>query len=265
MSKVIKTAVVNTKGGSTKSTTAVNLAAAGALAGKRVLLVDFDRQGTSTSMSRIWYRDDINAEEHSSWQIFKGKSPSDLAVTTEFGYDIIPSSGNLIHAEDLIRDTTFGDGLLAKAFAADRNIDHKYDLIICDTEGAASRLVRATLIMCGEYVIPNYPSEGSVEQLDTVVSIVNGINENLFPGIPHIELRAHFFGRAKKNEIIFQLQDEAVTSFFGDLHLSDYSIPETTKFEQAAYNREPILMFEKDGKAATAYSRLFQRLFSELF
>ncbi len=265
MSKAIRTAIVNTKGGSTKSTSTVNIAAAAAEAGKRVLLVDFDRQGTSTSMSRVWHREDINVEEHSSWQIFQGKRPSDLAITTEFGYDIIPASGNLLHAEDLIRDTTFGDGLLAKAFGLDHALNDNYDLIICDTEGAASRLVRAVLIMCGEYVIPNYPSEGSVEQLDVVTSVVQGINDNLPFGLEPIRLRAHFFGRSKPNERIFQIQNDAVKEFFGDFHLSGFEIPETTKFEQAAYGRCPILEFEPTGKAADAYRNLVKRLFPELF
>lgn len=268
----VTVAIANTKGGSTKSTSAVNLAAAGVKKGLRVLLIDFDQQGTASSMSGIYTRCDINLEEHSAALIpgvsDRASKPvtvpaSKLALKTAAGYWIVPATAQLYNTEDLIKETTFGDGLVARELSRDKGLKEDFDLVICDTQGAATRLQKAVLIACGNYIIPNLPTQGSVEQLGLILGTVDSINENLFPGISPIELRGHFFSSFVEREIVCRLQDTAMIEKLGTLHLSDCNIPRTTLFEQAAILKQPILDYAADSPAASAYLKLFDNLFPE--
>ena len=95
MGKII--AIVNQKGGVGKTTTAVNLTAGIGMLGKKVLIVDIDPQGNTTSGFGINKRETV----FSSYNLITGDKPAEMVIKkTEFkGVDIIPSAMDLAGAE----------------------------------------------------------------------------------------------------------------------------------------------------------------------
>lgn len=269
----IKVTVANTKGGVGKTTNTVNLAAMGAKLGKRVLMADFDLQGTATSAAGIRELEGVNIEDHSSWRMILDKAkPSSLAIPSKYGFDVIPGSGRLYEAEQHIINTPHGDGILSKMFALDPEVEDKYDLIICDTQGAASRLQRSVLSMTSKYIIPDMPTEDSREQLPLLLKVVEQLNDDLPLFHTQVELLGHFYCAYMRNEKMSAIMDQMSESMFGEKHLKDHFIPHTTVFRQASFSAVPFVCYEegirdsKPAKAALqAYENLFKALFSELF
>lgn len=272
MKKAIKVAFVNTKGGTTKTTSVVNIAAAAAGAGVRTLLIDFDIQGEATRLSGIDSRVDIDTEEHSSWLFLDdrargARSLADLPIETKFGFDLIPSSGLLANADNALANSQFGDGELLEVLNDCPELTAEYDLILCDTQGAPTRLVKAVLIMCGEFIIPSVPKKGAVSQLEKVVALVAGIKKI------DVDLRAHFWGCARTNTNIFKEHEIGAKQMFGDFHFSDYTIPDLTVMEEAAELDSPLLGIDVTGmvyrnkqnlqKLSQMYEDLFFAIFPE--
>src|SRR5690606_38958032 len=99
MSRII--AVVNQKGGVGKTTTAVNLSAALAEIGRRVLLIDLDPQGNATMASGV----DKREAQPSGCEVLLGEVPPREAIRiTQGKYDLLPSNTDLIAAELQLMD-----------------------------------------------------------------------------------------------------------------------------------------------------------------
>ena len=146
MARII--AIANQKGGVGKTTTAVNLAAALAQSGSRVLLVDLDAQGNATMGSGVDKRE-LSA---STCDVLLEEQHADAAiVTTPEGFDLLPGNTDLTAAEIELMDEEGREQRLKRALDPLRT---KYDFIIVDCPPALSLLTLNALTAADSVLVP---------------------------------------------------------------------------------------------------------------
>ncbi len=183
--------VINQKGGVGKTTTSVNLGAAIAEKGKKVLLVDVDPQGNLTTHLGLTPQEDPEnpqdgppAPEFTVYDVLKGsKSIHEVTVKRSANLDIVPSS-LFLSAADLELGGVVGRELILK-----RSIDKvrgQYDVIVIDCPPALGLLSLNALAASDEVIIPvqsEYLALYGVRQLlDTIDQVRSIYNPNLKVG-----------------------------------------------------------------------------------
>jgi chromosome partitioning protein len=177
-------AVVNFKGGSTKTTTAFNLAQGLTLRGRRVLICDLDPQGSSTTLTGLLPAAEVMEEETAAPLFIPplSEAPRDLRYAVQKTYwdglDLIPAAPALFSAEIFLPihsrdpDIAWWD-MLNKAIAPLRE---EYDVIIFDTAPALSYLAVNAVIAADGLLMPVPP-----ETLDFASSVAfwNLLSETL--------------------------------------------------------------------------------------
>ena len=170
-------AVINAKGGTAKTTTAVSLAAALAAKKKRVLLVDLDSQA-SASLSLGVSRADLSSGTAAA--ILDGRPLADAVRRTDVdGLDLVAGSPELADAD--LRLATVGGRERRLAFAI-APIRADYDFVVLDCPPSLSLLPVNALVAADAYIIPTPPEylalEGLVGLMDAVNRIQTGIGSH---------------------------------------------------------------------------------------
>lgn len=169
-------AVAMQKGGSAKTTTAVNLAAALAEKGKRVLVVDVDPQANATSWFGI--RD---AGKGLFAAICENGSVSDILVpTAASGVDLVPSSAWLVGAEKALASEVGAETILRRRLKA---VAGTYDVALIDTPPTLGILTVGALVAADEVLVPVEAHvmalNGLAQLLRTVGTVRDRLNEDL--------------------------------------------------------------------------------------
>ena len=261
MGKVI--AVANPKGGVGKSTSAASLAAVGASAGLKVLLIDLDPQGSASDLSA--FHDEMlgDGDGYASAMFRDAPTPpSKLAVTTEFGYDLIPAGGDMIAAEDAISKQTLGEQRLSMLMAGDTGLS-AYDLVLMDTVGARWRLLTSSLLAADEVLVPTRASRLSVKELPDLMSLIDMLNQYRV-GRDRIAVRKLFFVEADRTVATRMNISDVSVEMGEDFPVADTVIPRSTVVEQSALLGQPVVTYQANSPVATAYVALFNECFPEL-
>lgn len=239
--------VINQKGGVGKTTTAVNLSAAIGALGKKVLLVDIDPQGNSTSGYGINKRD-IKSSTYDV--LINGAKASEVLINTKFkNVDIMPSDMNLAGAEVEMIGLEKREGLIKHALA---EIWESYDYIFLDCPPSLGLITINALCASDTFLVPiqceYYALEGLAQLMSTVRQIKRLYN-------PHIELEGvlltMYDGRLNLTN---QVVDE-VKKFFPKKVYST-AIPRNVRLSDAPSLGEPIMYYDKSSKGAQAYELL---------
>jgi len=242
MGKII--AIFNQKGGVGKTTTAVNLSAALAALGKKILLVDNDPQGNLTSGVGL----DKFKMTNNIYNVIIGEATiRDSIQKTDFdNLDILPGSVNLAGAE--IELTTFDrrEYLLKDQLEGVRN---QYDYIFIDCPPSLGLLTINALVAVDSVIIPiqceYYALEGVSQLLNTYQLIKDRINQSIeIQGV----LLSMFDARTN---LSIQVVEE-VKTHFNDLVYSTM-IPRNIKLAEAPSYGIPIIYYDSKSKGAEAY------------
>ena len=242
MSKIIS--IVNQKGGVGKTTSAVNLVAALGALGKKVLLVDIDPQGNTTSGYGI-SRKNLTA---TSYELLIGScTASEAVIKTKFnGVDIIPSNMNLAGAELELAVMEKREALLKNALAT---IQENYDFIFFDCPPSLGLITLNALTASDSFIVPiqceYYALEGLSQLMATVRTIKRLYN-------PYIELEGVLLTMYDGRLNLTQQVVEEVKKFFPKKVYST-TIPRNVRLSEAPSFGQPIIYFDKRSKGAEAY------------
>lgn len=245
MGKIIS--VVNQKGGVGKTTTAVNLAAGIGLLGKKVLLIDADPQGNSTSGYGISKKEGTNT----TYELLVTGCRADSAVqTTEFkNVDVIPSSINLAAAEVELVDIEHREAQLKNAVATLRE---KYDFIFIDCPPSLGLITINALNASDTVLVPLQCEYFALEGLSQLMASIRQVKRLYNPTL-EIEgiVLTMFDGRLNLTQ---QVVAEIKKYFSDKLYRS--TIPRTVRLSEAPSFGCPIQYYDKRSKGSDAYNAL---------
>ncbi|MBE6791668.1 MAG: ParA family protein [Ruminococcaceae bacterium] len=237
-------AVLNQKGGVGKTTTAVNLAACVGAKGKRVLLVDIDPQGNSTSGFGI----DKRAIKVSSYDVLVGNNKAKEAIVhTEFqGVDLMVSNMNLAGAELEIIDIKNREALLKNQLA---RVSEEYDYIFLDCPPSLGLITLNALTASDTFLVPIQCEYYALEGLSQLMATVRNI-KRLYN--PYIELEGVLLTMYDGRLNLTQQVVEEVKKFFPKKVYAT-TIPRNVRLSEAPSFGQPIIYFDKRSKGAEAY------------
>ena len=240
-------AVANQKGGVGKTTTTINLGAAMAESGQRVLMVDLDPQANATTGLGIPNR----GLQTSIYEVMLQQTTiSEVICTTEVpNLEVVPSSLALAGAEIELVTAFSREHRLDRAL---ETVADDYDIILIDCPPALGLLTINALVAAGEVLVPIQCEYYALEGLGQLVGNVELVRENLNPDL-EVSTIALVMYDARTN-LSKQVADE-VRSFFGD-KVCRQVIPRSVRLSEAPSFGQPITVFDPTCRGAIAYRQL---------
>lgn len=247
-------AVCNQKGGVGKTTSTINMGAALAGYGRRVLVVDLDPQGALSAglgvASHQLDRTIYNLMLERSTQI------GDILVPTRVpGMDLLPANIDLSAAEVQLINEVGREQTLGRAL---RPVLHAYDYILIDCQPSLGLLTVNALACSSAVVMPvaaeYFALRGVALLIDTIAKVQERINPDL--AIDGILVTLYDGRTVHSRDVVATLVEQ-----FGET-VYDTVISRTVKFPETSVAGEPILSYAPDSPAAQAYLQLAREMIS---
>ncbi|MBX3010996.1 MAG: ParA family protein [Caldilineaceae bacterium] len=237
----------NQKGGVAKTTTAVNLGAYLAHAGRRVLLIDTDPQGNATTSLGV----DPRHIKRSLYQVLIEKMPIQqaLTLTERVGLDLIPASPDLAGAEVEMARMMARERLLSRAL---QPLLHSYDYILVDDPPSLGLLTVNGLTAAHGVLIPVQCEYLALEGLSMLLGTVQQVREVLND---RLALTGVLLTMYDSRTNLGQQIVEEVRNYFPDKVFRTI-IPRNVRLSEAPSYGQTILSYAPNSPGALAYQTL---------
>jgi len=249
MAKTI--AITNQKGGVGKTTTAVNLSACLAYKGKKVLIIDCDPQGNSTSGFGI----DKESFELSVYDcLVDSQNIENAIIRTKYrNLSLIPSAPELTAAEIELASEENREFILSEAL---NKVKDDYDFIIIDSPPALGMLAINILTASDSVLIPIQCEYYALEGLTQLINSIRNIKKTSNPKLEIEGILATMFD--SRTNLSSQVLEE-VKKYFPD-KVYNTVIPRNIRLSEAPSFGEPIIRYDITSKGAEAYFALSKEL-----
>ncbi len=245
-------ACANQKGGVGKTTTSINLAAALAELGRRVLLIDLDPQGNATMGSGG------TSAPHGLYDVLLGDTPAaEAALTLAGGYDILAADADLSGAEIELAQVPQRERRLHDALAPLRGT---YDFIYIDCPPALSLLTINALTAADAVLIPMQCEYYALEGLTALLATVKRVRGQLNPALTIEGLLRTMFD--PRNGLALEVSDQ-LSRHFGN-QLFQTIIPRNVRLAEAPSHGISVIQYDRASKGAQAYLALAAEVLARL-
>ncbi|MCU0801017.1 MAG: ParA family protein [Rhodobacteraceae bacterium] len=251
-------AVANQKGGVGKTTTTINLAAALAEKGHRILVIDLDPQGNASTGLGISQAQ----RTATSYDLLLGEGDRAALVqpTNTPNLFIIPATADLASADLALSATTGRTVALRQALSALLSALPDFQFMIIDCPPSLSLLTVNALIASDSVLVPLQAEFFALEGLSQLMLTIREVRQN---GNPHLRLEGVVITMFDGRNRLAQQVEEDVRNTLGELVFST-KIPRNVRVSEAPSFAVPVLSYDSASRGSIAYRDLAMEIINKI-
>lgn len=252
-------AIANQKGGTGKTTSTVNIGAGLAAKDKKVLIIDSDPQGDSTSA--LGWDPDLQEENLStiySWVMNDMKlSPEEGILHHPEGMDLLPANIDLCCIENSLINATCRESILKSYIQMMRK---HYDYILIDCPPSLGMLSVNAFTACNEIIIPVQAAALPAKGLQQLIRSIGNVRRKLNPGIKFAGILITMVRETNNARTISQKIRE---NYEAHIRVFENHIPLLVKVEEQTASGRSIFAYAPGSSAAIAYEKVVEEVLKD--